>query len=535
MNGSNVRHGTRAWVLAACVPVFLGLAMSSGAATSERPAVAQTPTPVQSPVCRNDPPDPASPPPTNPPLTLTVRTDRPIYAPGEAVRLTLTVENSTYDPVTVHTNLIADFRITSWDSGTEVWRLSNSPIPIPPPRYCTFLSGTAITNTGVRPWDHRDNHGQLVAPGQYAVTGRLFGMSEFSSAITLFSITASASGPIAVYYPGQADLPPLGTLNFSYPQPPLGTPRIPGGGRWLNVVNQSSQPAVVSYDGEVLSVRVSPPDHRVRFLSGCVGAQTNHSSCLRFPCGVECPPPNRMTQEDTVAFTSVPVVVTGEAALDLSDPRPCIANPNSRALARIPEGIFQRICTTEDFRIWEGSVIAWSQHGVTDRDAVFNETVAYRVRLGDPAATSNLARALGWPYVQITRVRFAGNEFIELTNLGGAAQDLKDWTLNGPAPPRPEGARSSPVTLSVRWTGTAVLQPGQRCRVHLRAGTSTCGFVDRIGGLPSDYLPESGGPIVLMATPIGLEAARTYYSGDPANQPSPPNLQLAPPDSSMSR
>ena len=43
-------------------------------------------------------------------------------------------------------------------------------------------------------------------------------------------------------------------------------------------------------------------------------------------------------------------------------------------------------------RLWSGDAAAWAARGVTEADARFDETVAFRVEAGDPATISNLAR-----------------------------------------------------------------------------------------------------------------------------------------------
>jgi hypothetical protein len=124
------------------------------------------------------------------------------------------------------------------------------------------------------------------------------------------------------------------------------------------------------------------------------------------------------------AFTELPLTAPGqpaarrytEAFLDLSDPRPCIPEPG------------QRTCSAFRAALWNGEAAAWAELGVTDPDARFNETVVFRVRAGDPAVISIIARFLGGPYLQVTRVKFVGSEpgqvdeYVEVANLGGGAQ-----------------------------------------------------------------------------------------------------------------
>lgn len=136
-------------------------------------------------------------------------------------------------------------------------------------------------------------------------------------------------------------------------------------------------------------------------------------------------------------------------------------------------------------------------------------------------AISNVARLLGWPYVKVTRLRFVFDEFVEVTNLGGGAQDIGGWTLRSP--------RGTAFTFPA---GT-VLQPGGRCTVYTGPArnnpTGECLMRtppppprDRPGG----HWPDDAGEVVLFYDALNLLADDTFYSADPNNQPPPPNLQL---------
>ncbi|MGH2584572.1 MAG: BsuPI-related putative proteinase inhibitor [Dehalococcoidia bacterium] len=195
-----------------------------------------------------------------------------------------------------------------------------------------------------------------------------------------------------------------------------------------------------------------------------------------------------------------------ESALYLGELRPCIPATGLAA------------CDAMRLALWNGEAQAWAARGVTDPDARFNETVVFRVREGDPAAIRNIARILGWPYLQITRLHFGGagqgqtDEFIEVTNLGGGAQDVSGWTVRSPE-------QNAIATLP----SGLVLGPGQFCRVY--TGTAlgdSCGGV-RFSG--SDVWPDEAGSATLFADPIALLADETRYSAGPASQPPAPNLQ----------
>jgi hypothetical protein len=194
-----------------------------------------------------------------------------------------------------------------------------------------------------------------------------------------------------------------------------------------------------------------------------------------------------------------------EAALDLS--APCI-----------PAG-GDDVCAAGRRALWNGDAGAWAARGVTDPDEVFVQTVILRVRAGDPAAIANLARILGSPYLKVTMLRFAQDELVEVTNLGGGAQDLTGWSVRSPA-----------TGDAVALPAGVLLQPGERCFVHTgptRASPSDRCYVitparpDLLEGL----WPDDAGAIVLFAGPLGLIADETRYSADVNDQPPPPNLQ----------
>jgi flagellar hook assembly protein FlgD len=191
-----------------------------------------------------------------------------------------------------------------------------------------------------------------------------------------------------------------------------------------------------------------------------------------------------------------------ESALDLGELRPCIPVPGDAS------------CDFTRLALWNGDAQAWAARGVTNADARFNETVVFRVRAGDPAAIRNIARILGWPYLQITRLKFAGTapEFVEITNLGGGAQDAGGWTVRSP-----QRNVTTPLPAGL------VLGAGQSCRVYTGSiQGDSCGGAMLVG---PDVWPDAGGRTVLYADPIDLPAADTRYDAGAASQPPPPNLQ----------
>ena len=202
-----------------------------------------------------------------------------------------------------------------------------------------------------------------------------------------------------------------------------------------------------------------------------------------------------------------------ESALDLSSP--CIP----------AEG--QYPCDATRSALWQGEATAWAARGVSDADARFNETVVFRVQAGDPGTISNIAKLLRWPYVKVTRLHYAaGREVLEVSNLGGAAQDLTGWTVRAPE-------RSTTPPLEVRLPAE-VLTPGRSCYVLTGRPGATAGYECRVfvgtpetpPVVPDDGLwPDAGGPVTVVANPIGLVADATGYSANVAGQPPPPALQ----------
>ena len=194
------------------------------------------------------------------------------------------------------------------------------------------------------------------------------------------------------------------------------------------------------------------------------------------------------------------------ATLSLGDPRPCVP----------PAG--QRQCDATRTALWNGEEAAWRERGVTNPDARFNETVVFRVQGGDPAVISIIAKFLSAPYLQITAVRFVGDnpgqsdEYVEVTNLGGGSQDMTGWSVRSPL-----------RNQRVGFPDGFVMAPDQRCRIYTATPqANSCGNVAFTG---SDVWPDDAGRAVLYYDALDLPGADTQYSADRNNQPPAPNLQ----------
>ncbi len=311
--------------------------------------------------------------------------------------------------------------------------------------------------------------------------------------IAAFVTLVLATAPTATAQP----LPPnryYGSVTLNGQTPPVGTPvtayigeqlcgtgEVRADGRYVVDVDDATKTPGCGTPGAVITFRVG----------GVLAGQTG-----TFQAG---------------SFTELPLTAPGqpaarrytEAFLDLSDPRPCIPEPG------------QRTCDATRTALWNGDAAAWAARGVTDPDARFNETVVFRVRAGDPAAISNIARFLGSPYLKITRLHFGGGtdtEFIEITNLGGGDQDMTGWTV-----------RSPDAGVVVAFPAGLVMNPGQSCRFYTGVTRfDSCGDAMMPAG---DVWPDCGGRAVLFYDALALPGDDTLYNADPNNQPPPPNLQ----------
>lgn len=189
-----------------------------------------------------------------------------------------------------------------------------------------------------------------------------------------------------------------------------------------------------------------------------------------------------------------------EAVLILADPRPCMPAP----------------CDATRTALWNGDQAAWAARGVTNDDARFGEIILMRVQAGEPSVIANIARILGQPFMQITRVRFMGSgaqadEYIEITNLGGGDQDMGGWIVRAPG-----GAVA-------RFDAGYVMNPAQACRIYSNTVTAdSCGTASFNA---NNVWPDGAGTAVLFFEALALPGAERRYSADPASQPAQPDLQ----------
>ncbi len=185
----------------------------------------------------------------------------------------------------------------------------------------------------------------------------------------------------------------------------------------------------------------------------------------------------------------------------------------------------QTACDATRQKLWNGDKAAWTQQRQSEGkpapsdDDVFLATYEYRIGANDPAAIRSLAQGLGWPKVYITAVRFKGtgaaegDEYIEITNVGGASQDMTGWR-----------ALAVESNTSFYFTDGSVLDPGATCRFYTggtRADSCPGTVLNNAAGVWND----NQGSAQLWYDPLQLLADSTRYNAAPGSQPPAPNLQ----------
>jgi hypothetical protein len=215
------------------------------------------------------------------------------------------------------------------------------------------------------------------------------------------------------------------------------------------------------------------------------------------------------------AFTSLDLDIEAPpytaAVLDLTSP--CIPAGGRAA------------CDAARLALWNGDPDTWALlfHALGSpapgRDRVFDEVLKLRLEAGDPALTGMVARMMGWPYLKITAIRFQGSapgeadEFVEISNLGGAAQPMDGWRL-----------RAEPSGAEFRFQSGWSLAAGSRCRIYTNeAHPDSCpglGF-----GAGAGVWDDSSGSAILSVDFPSLTADRARYMADPLRQPPPPALR----------
>lgn len=197
---------------------------------------------------------------------------------------------------------------------------------------------------------------------------------------------------------------------------------------------------------------------------------------------------------------------------------------NSRCIP--PSG--ESACDSTRRRLWTGDRGAWTaelaQQGkpAPTGDEVFILTYEYRIGAADPAAIASLAKGLGWPKIYVTAIQFRGSaageadEYIEVTNVGGAPQDMTGWR-----------AHAVESNTDFFFSDGSVLEPGAVCRFYT-GQTRPDSCPGTINVSDRGVWDDSGGSAELWYDPLALLADSTRYSADPAGQPPPPNLQGVP-------
>jgi hypothetical protein len=184
----------------------------------------------------------------------------------------------------------------------------------------------------------------------------------------------------------------------------------------------------------------------------------------------------------------------------------------------VPE-VGQRVCDATRQALWEADRTAWAARGIVEppntpafTGPVFEATVVFRVQASDPAVIRNIAQILGNPFLQVTEIRFRGEEYVEITNLGGGPQNMSGWSL-----------RSQTTGDHIDFPASLTLAGGQACRVYsATAGAMSCGPISFNN---ATTWPDTEGRIILNFDALDLLGDDVTYNADPNNQPPPPNLQ----------
>jgi hypothetical protein len=307
----------------------------------------------------------------------------------------------------------------------------------------------------------------------------------FALAALVNGTNSSAQGQPPNRFFGTARLngavPPTGTPVTAFIGSQLcGTGDVREGGRYVVDVDDDSRTPGCGINGAAVTFRIGSTP----------AAQTGSYSQGAF------------TELNLTAPAQAGAPRLSEAVLVLADPRPCMPAP----------------CDPGRAALWNGDAAAWAARGVTDPDARFGEIILMRVQAGEPSVIGNIARILGNPYLQITRLRFVGtdpgqaDEFIEITNLGGGDQDMSGWIVRSPA----RGAVA-------RFPAGYVMNPAQSCRIYTAMVTAdSCGTASFDA---RDVWPDDSGVAVLFYEALALPGAERRYSADPGSQPPQPDLQ----------
>jgi hypothetical protein len=194
------------------------------------------------------------------------------------------------------------------------------------------------------------------------------------------------------------------------------------------------------------------------------------------------------------------------AFLNLDDPRPCIPVAP------------QTSCDATRTALWNGDQAAWQARFAAQGlpaptpDDVFVQTLGLRIESDDPATVGSLARQLGWAHVRLFGVKYGGaGQFVEVRNLGGAAQDLSGWSVR---------IGNSPVAWN--FNSGFSIQPAQTCRLYVSgSGDNACPTMS--GPAAGAMLPATQGAVQLWVNFLDWKVGEIFYTSDPSMQPPPPN------------
>jgi hypothetical protein len=432
------------------------------------------------------------------------------------------------DPLLPRGNRIVSNRISRATLGVHVFgaqttSITNNTINITGSRTAILLTtATRPLDPGTQPINTEITGNQIISDGpctvQFGCALRLFGVTVPVLAINNdWGLRTIQQVEGTIWH--QSDDPLLGLATF-VPFTNMVTSLAPSPG-----VTPTPVPTPTPLGGPMPTPTPGNGDGTGSQSTGSTTASQARPTTLPQPTGTTAavraasPTPSPAASTSSAAVTPSPSPTTSASALRafsvsmLDMNQPCIP------------AVGQRACDPERLALWSGDATAWRARlqaqgrPAPSPDDIFVATLTFRIEAGEPAFKAAYAQAHGRPHLRINGARYQGqqanepDEWIEVKNFGGGAQDMSGWSVRIPG-------------TSIVWTFADgfVLEPGASCRFY--AGTPGDGACRGSQNVASrGVLPNDQGVIELWVDYLDLLADRVSYSADPDNQPPPPNLQ----------